>query len=297
MKGFALGSGDSCRTSILVSNMLMLSCLLVACGSPHGERGEGSVLVSVWGEEYIEIGIPNEEFEDGWSVKYDEFLIVLGDVRLEKPDGAERASLADAVLFDLTEAGPQPFGTIDGLSEGHWDEFGFSNLVASTETERADSASADEWQLMVEAGYSVKIAGTASNGDEHKHFSWGFSNPVRYAGCVDVSAGQQTSGVMLGDGADTEAQLTLHGDHLFYDDLASPEAKLRFAVIAAADSDDDGEITLEELASQKLADLSAAQGTYGVGAFDIDDMRGFVEAATMSLGHFNGEGHCRQERP
>ncbi|HEU5075051.1 MAG TPA: hypothetical protein VFU02_12765 [Polyangiaceae bacterium] len=253
--------------------------------------------VSVWGEEYIEVGIPAEEFEDGWSVKYDDFLIVLGDVSLEKQAGAERGSLAAVVLFDLTEAGPQTFGTLDGLPEGHWEEFGFSNLVASDATERGNGVSAEKWELMVGEGYSVYVTGTASKDDEHKHFAWGFSKPVRYAGCVDVGAGQRTPGLMLGDGADAEAQLTIHGDHLFYDDLVSPEAKLRFAVIAAADADDDGEVTLEELAARELAELSAAEGAYGVGAFDVDDMRGFVEAAALSLGHFNGEGHCRPERP
>lgn len=253
--------------------------------------------VSVWGEQYIEVGIPAEEFEDGWSVKYDEFLIALGDVSVEKEGGSSGGSLAEVVLFDLTDTGPQVLGAIDGLAEGNWDEFGYSSLVATDETERSDSASAGDLELMLEGHYNVYVTGTASKGDAHKHFAWGFSEPVRYASCVDVRDGQETSGVVVGDGAETEAQLTIHGDHLFYDDLASPEAKLRFDVIASADTDDDAEVTLDELAAVQLADLSSDQGRYGVGAFDVDDMRGFVEAATTSLGHFNGEGHCRPERP
>jgi len=272
------------------------SCVpLVACGSD--DQGEGSVVVSVWGEEYIEVGIPAHVFEDGWSVKYDEFLVALGDVTVEKGDGTQGGSLDPLTLFDLTAAGPQSVGSIDGLAEGNWDEFGFSSLEADSEAVRSQSASADDWELMADAGYNVYVAGKASKGEVEKRFAWGFSKPVRYASCVDVRNGQDTSGVVVGDGAEAEAQLTIHGDHLFYDDLASPEAKLRFAVIASADADDDGEVTLEELGAIQLADLSADQGTYGVGAFDVDDMRAFVEAATQSLGHFNGEGHCRPERP
>jgi len=152
-------------------------------------------------------------------------------------------------------------------------------------------------ELMLDGPYNVYVSGTASKADVRKHFEWGFSEPVRYASCVDVRGGQETSGVVVGDGAEVDAQLTIHGDHLFYDDLASPDAKLRFDVIAAADADADDEVTLAELSAVQLADLSANQGTYGVGAFDVDDMRAFVEAATQSLGHFDGEGHCRPERP
>ena len=272
-----------------------LSVSLAACGS--GDHGEGSVRVSVWGEAYIEDSIPAEAFEDGWSVKYDQFLIVLADVTVEKKDGARGGSLGQVLLFDLTEAGPHAFGSIDNLAEGNWDEFGFSSLGADDDTERSDSASADEWELMVDGGYTVYVSGTASKADERKHFAWGFSEPVRYASCVDIRGGQETSGVVVADGAEVDAQLTIHGDHLFYDDLASPEANLRFDVMAAADADDDGEVTLDELAAVQLADLSTEQGTYGVGAFDVDDMRAFVEAASQSLGHFDGEGHCRPERP
>jgi len=271
-----------------------LAGLLVACGSDS--RGEGSVVVSVWGEDYIEDGIPADGFEDGWSIEYDKFLIALGDVSIEK-DGANGRSLAGIAVFDLTEAGPHGFGSIEGLAEGNWDEFGFSSLVADAYTERSDSAGAADLELMVAEGYNVYVSGRASKAGAEVRFAWGFAEPVRYASCVDLSEGQETAGVVVGDKASVEAQLTIHGDHLFYDDLASREAKLRFDVIAAADADDDGEVSLDELAAVRLADLGPDQGTYGVGASDVDDMRAFVEAATTSLGHFNGEGHCRPERP
>lgn len=281
------------RGFILCATAVALSAMLLGCGD---DAGEGSVSVSVWGEEYIEVGIPAGEFEDGWSVKYDRFLIALGDVRIDK-GGASGRVLEKLVLFDLTQPGPQRFGVIEGLAEGNWDEFGFSSSPVDDQTELAGSARAADKELMLEGDYNVYVQGTASKGDRRKRFSWGFSEPVRYASCVDVGGGQETSGVVVADGAEVEAQLTIHGDHLFYDDLASPEAKLRFDVIASADADDDGDVTLEELAAVRLAELSSDQGPYGVGAFDVDDLRGFVAAATTSLGHFNGEGHCRPGRP
>src|SRR5688572_20226634 len=187
--------------------MIVLSCTLAACGSDS--QGEGSVEVTVWGEEYIEVGIPAEAFEDGWSVEYDEFLIALGDVRIDK-GGSGRGSLAEIVLFDLTEAGPQSFGRIEGLAEGNWAEFGFSSVVADADTERSDSAGASDLELMVGEGYNVYVSGKASKDDAEVRFAWGFTRPVRYASCVDVREGQETSGVVVGDGASVEAQLTIH---------------------------------------------------------------------------------------
>jgi hypothetical protein len=96
--------------------------------------------------------------------------------------------------------------------------------------------------------------------------------------------------VVRDDGA--SAQLTIHGDHLFYDDLLSAEAKLRFDTLAAADADMDGELTLDELAAVPLSSIPPALGPYTAAGSNIDDLAAYVRAATLSLGHFNGEGHC-----
>src|SRR5690606_6169038 len=68
------GESVKMRGFILCATAVALSAMLLGCGD---DAGEGSVSVSVWGEEYIEVGIPAGEFEDGWSVKYDRFLIAL----------------------------------------------------------------------------------------------------------------------------------------------------------------------------------------------------------------------------
>ena len=61
--------------------------------------------------------------------------------------------------------------------------------------------------------------------------------------------------------------------------------------MATADSPADGEVTLEELADIKLVDI--AEGSYGTGsASHVDDLGSFLQALTMTLGHYRGEGHC-----
>ncbi|MGE3673147.1 MAG: hypothetical protein AB7K71_25965, partial [Polyangiaceae bacterium] len=88
-----------------------------------------------------------------------------------------------------------------------------------------------------------------------------------------------------------QVQLTIQGDHLFYDDLTAENADLRFNSMAAADTNSDGEVTREELAAVQLFDLT--EGSYGTGsASGVNTLDDFVEALTTTLGHFRGEGHC-----
>lgn len=88
-------------------------------------------------------------------------------------------------------------------------------------------------------------------------------------------------------------EITIHGDHLFYDDLFSETPNVAFDLIAAADKDGDGVIT--ELELRKL-DIRA-QDRYQVGDLTaITDLWSFIEQQTTTLGHFNGEGHCDSTR-
>ena len=88
------------------------------------------------------------------------------------------------------------------------------------------------------------------------------------------------------------SELTTHGDHFFYDRLAEsadPAVKtsLRFEEKAAADADDDGEITLEELHQAKL-NLKL----YNPSGFEVANLGEFMQALARTVGHFRGEGEC-----
>ena len=136
---------------------------------------------------------------------------------------------------------------------------------------------------MVDGGFSVYIAGSATKGEEVKTFAWGFATRTQYKACE--------SEALVKAATSATVQLTIHGDHLFYDDLFSETPSVRFDLIAAADGDGDGDITQAELEAVDLRPLE----NYQVGSTGITDLWKFVEHLTSTLGHIDGEGHCESE--
>ncbi len=54
-----------------------------------------------------------------------------------------------------------------------------------------------------------------------KTFAWGFTNGTVYSDCVSEIDGKEAEGFIVANGGNEKVQLTIHGDHFFYDDLAS----------------------------------------------------------------------------
>ena len=61
--------------------VLSLMAAVSACG------GVGTVSLTTWGEEYIEQEIPAAEFEDGHTVKFTKFLVVVNEFQLATKTG------------------------------------------------------------------------------------------------------------------------------------------------------------------------------------------------------------------
>lgn len=268
------------------------SAALAGCGSEE----VGSVRFTTWGEEYIEQGIPAAEFEDGWSIKFKRFLVVLGSVRVADDAGQEAARMPGSALINHVSPGVKEVVTFADIEAKAWTEVSYEIPIAKAETALGGGATDADKTLMVDGGHSVYVEGDATSGSVTKSFAWGFGVPTRLARCKGDKDGKETDGALVTSGGTDTMELTIHGDHFFYDDLQSPDAKLRFAAIASADTDNNGTVTLEELGSVKLVDIP--EGTYGTGsASDVNDLRQFVTALSRTVGHFRGEGECAVETP
>ena len=258
---------------------------LTACGASAG--GEAELTVRTYGEEYIEDIIPADVFDDGWAVHFDRFLINLGDVQVAEAGTAATLTDPRFQVFDLTEAsdGEGQLVGMDRVVAGAYNATQYKVYPADKDSV-AGNASAENLALMKDGGYSVYVAGKATKGDVTKTFAWGFKTRTHYEECE--------SQAVIEDGAPDTVQITVHGDHLFYDDLYSQTPMLLFGLVASADDmgDADGVITQAELEAVDLRPLS----NYQVGSTDIVDLWHFIEHQTTTVGHIDGEGHCKNTR-
>ena len=74
-------------------------------GDPTGSGGVGAVSFTTFGEAYIEHEIPADPagqagFIDGWTVKYDHFLVNFANIAVKDEAGATAASMPGMKLFD-----------------------------------------------------------------------------------------------------------------------------------------------------------------------------------------------------
>jgi hypothetical protein len=241
---------------------------------------------TAWGEEFIEQKIPAEEFVDGWEVRYSKFLVVLGEIRVANRDGEVAATQAAPKLLDVHQRGPVAIEQLKDLSPEDWTDVSYS--IAPSSALVAGNATEADVAFMKGQGYSIYLEATATKGAVTKSYKWGFKTDTVYRNCMHPDYGE---GLTVPSGGSVDIQLTIHGDHLYYDDLQSSDAKMRFDAIAAADKNDDGEVTLEELAAVDLTTLPLGQyGTGGAG--EVNTLRDFVTALARTVGHYRGEGEC-----
>ncbi|MGB1275610.1 MAG: hypothetical protein ACPG77_07660 [Nannocystaceae bacterium] len=183
---------------------------LAALLSSACTSGDGTVEVRVYGESFVEDGIPAAAMDDGWEVQFDRFTVEVLDVTIA---GVQAADLSPV---DLTEPS-------DGA--GH--------LLASVQ------AVAGTYSDATFTVGRIEVSGLATKAGTSKSFTWQFEQPTRYLGCeADVS---------VLDGASSTFELTIHADHLFYDSLVASEPQLLFQALADADQNNDGTIAWEEL--------------------------------------------------
>jgi len=266
---------------------------LAGCSSSSAE-GEGAVAFTAWGEEYIEEGIPASAFEDGWAVTYDRFLVAIHDVAIgDEASTVPVARMDAAKVLDLKKPGVKSLVRFDALPGRAYRHVSYRIAPASATSTPVEGATDADRDALATGGFSVYVEGRLEKGAVTKRFRWGFTTDTLYDRCEGELAGKKTEGVVVTNGGTDTPEITVHGDHLFYDDLQSPDAKVRGEHVAAADRDGDGEVTLDELAAVRLVSLPEGRGTYGTGsAAGIHDLRAFVEALSRTVGHFRGEGEC-----
>jgi hypothetical protein len=271
---------------------------LLACSSTSA-TGTGSLAFTTWGEEYIEQEIPVTSegktiVADGWSIKYAKFLVVIGNIKVQDASGGVAFELRGTKLVDHTKVGRKTLVSVPNVAAKAWSRVSYEIPTIDSNTELAGASDADK-ALMIKGGYSIYIEGSASKGAVTKSYKWGFQTATLFDRCkAQKQEGKdEVEGVVVKTGITDSIELTIHGDHFYYDDLQSVDAVVRFDNIAAADTNNDTEVTLDELSRVKLAAIPTEKGKYGTGsASGIADLGAFVAALSRTIGHYRGEGEC-----
>lgn len=262
--------------------VVVCSLALAAGGCGDNITGSlpGTLDVRIYGESFIEEGIPADVFADGWSLRFDSFLVSVGEVSATAA-GASAPALEDATyrIFDLAQSsGGDGFLVLSGdVAGGAYDDIAYR--IAGSRAAVAGNATAADVAFMNENGYAIYAEGQATRGGETRTFAWGFTTATTYRRCRSVAAV---------DGDSASSVLTIHADHLFYDDLISEEPGVRFDAIATGDRDGDGDITTDELRAVNITGFDR----YQVGSLDVEDLWTFVDHQVSTVGHIDGEGHC-----
>lgn len=249
----------------------VLFALLCGC------TAEGGWTLNTWGEDYIEEAIPPDAFVDDCAAAYDTFQVVLSEEGLVDGNGVFVATVAGAQVFDVHLPGPHLVGSVPA-------PVGLYPTVQARIAPHADpelgNVDPEQASAILDNGWSIYVEGSVRCGLDSVRLAWGFDTDTTYV-C-------EPEGLEVPRGGAGLSELTIHGDHLFYDGLEDPDARLQGLAIVAADADGDGWVTLAELEAVDVAPLGYTVGRFG----EVRDLRQFVTHLTTTLGHIDGEGHC-----
>jgi hypothetical protein len=265
----------------IADRLPLTAALALIAAAGCGEPAPGTLEVRIYGEEFIEQGIPAAAFSDGWAVTFDSFLVTLGGVEVAAGHGAPALSERGQRIYDLASPtmGQGTLVASKKVDGGAYDHVGYDITPATAGATAGNTLEGDALESMVRAGDALRVVGSASKGGgKTVRFSWGFPAGSGHSCHVEKTV----------DGGTATTEITIHGDHLFYDDLVAAAPNLALDLIAASDSDGDGNVTQAELTARDIR----GQARYQVGSFDVRNLWAFIAHQAGTVGHIDGEGHC-----
>ena len=268
---------------------LAAATLAFACGDDGDARGQ--LQVRVQAEASITEGLKADGGEDGidYGVTFSKYLVAIGKVRLGRAGHPERRD--DRVFVaDLLKVGEQgaELGELTDLESGRWEQLGYETPITPAGAIPLAGVTPADLQVMVDQQLTYWIEGTVAGPDKPLSFKLQVGVPAVFSDCQTNAR----PGIAIPDGGRTSLNLTLHGDHLFFDGfLSGSEAAVKRSAkwLIDADLNRDGRVETPELVGQSAVRLFPMANLSG---FTINDALDFVRAQLSTQGHVNGEGEC-----
>jgi len=250
-----------------------MAALSIAAAAGCGGDGTGAAQIFVEPEDSIPMGIAagdgEENIRDGWTVTYDRFLVVIGNVRASRSDSGEQIGDPGVYVLDLKKAPAEGYviASFDEIAAVRWDRFGFDLSNAKTGDKALSPTSDADASFMITNKYSLYIEGTISKPGgqscppgqmcrvaEKIAFRWGLPAGTSFDDCATEDG---LAGFAVPADGSAQVKPTIHGDHWFFSNFTGgAELTTRRAqYIADSDLDGDDETTLDELRQVKAADV------------------------------------------
>ena len=270
-----------------------LSACLATKVAPYGDL---RILTS--GDTAVEAGFAGSDLVDGWAITFSRFLVNVGGVAIGE-EAASVITLGDGAfaLVDQVHSGQKIVAVANDVAARAWPAFSFSVRPARASSLVGDGALTADLARMRALGASLLVQGSASKDGVTKSFEWPFTQTVVYENCQVTAGGRTVRGLTIGEGAATDVELTIRAQPFFEDNLGTLRPNLRFEPFAAADRDNDGIVTLTELAAVNLRDVRTRFGNYATGgASEIVTLADYLRAQAVRVGAFRGVGTCQARR-
>lgn len=297
-------------------------CLLFVASGCNGDdsdasRGRGNLTVQLGAEETITDGLDPgdgpENVVDGWTVRFDKYVVAIGDVTLrsDAKDLEERSS--KRLAFDLTSV-PQSGVLLTEFLDIEATEYNFFGyaLVPAGEAERSETVSESDYEEMKEAKASYLIEGFIEKPDgqscpphaecrDAARIDFRFLVPARVVFGPCEKEAVPNPGVTVTSSGTSNAGITIHGDHMLFDAFPSGDeiVSRRAQWIADADINEDDRVDYAELESITGADLAAvfpvseySFGTWTNTDFPLVSAADFLRNQVSTQGHYDGEAEC-----
>jgi hypothetical protein len=293
------------RLHILAGLSLILFVGAAGCGDP----GSGNLQVLLDPEESITEGLDpgtgGENIVDGWTVRFDKYLIAVGHIQVGRSQTSIAADDDTMHVVDMMTLPPSGFALahFENLTAQRWSFFAYETGSAagglrdeSVEQADFDEMAANGWTYLVEGtlthpeGESCPPGGACAPATSVA-FRLGVSSVTDMLHCES----EGINGVSVVANTTTAVAVSIHGDHMFFDSFPTgPEIVHRRAQwLANSDLNQDGVVTNEELLAIPAQDvLPASHYSFGGSPIDIVTAHDFLRAQMHTQGHFQGEGHC-----
>ncbi len=307
-------------------------CVCVLAGCDDGATSEpGSLEFLLEAEDTVREGLEPgegvEDLRDGWSVRWQNYLITIGHVQIVSAvDSTRSLDAEDRFVADLTKVPTAglPLWSFDELEPTRWNVF-YEVGEPVHGAMRDASVEPDDFEMVVAGDLSYLIRGTLAQtggqscppsakaevgdsvpkGDQNARQDPCYDNPsIEFELSAQAGAAfgpceiDELPGVAVPSGGSQSAALTIHGDHVFFNGFPQGDEggiSRRAQWLADADLNIDGRVTREELQSLSASDMAAFDEGYQFGAAPegaLDSLWTYVAAQLRTQGHFQGEGEC-----